>query len=444
MKVALLSNATTSVLEGMLREKAEVWSPPGHGAWMETALAPPDDLVAFAPELFIILLDRRFAAVEADPAEAVAALRRRFPAAAVVLPDLEAMAAEIGEGFYDERMWKLARMPWSLTGLRELSKLAAPVKKVLALDFDGVLWDGVAGSGEVSPRTDFQREVAALVRRGVVLVALSRNNAADAEAALGTAGAALSRGDFAAWRVDWQPKPENLAAVAAELNLGLDSFVFVDDSPAERAEMRAKLPEVCVPPFPPRLDDLFPPLGAVTAEDAARVAGYRAEAERRRFAAGRSLDDYLESLEIHTDIHLVRADEAARVAQLSQRANQFNVLTNRHSEPEARAFADEAGAFTAVMSAGDRFGELGLIAFVRVRGGEIVDWVMSCRAMNRRLEFALEEFVEAEAARRGVRRLAAAWRRTARNEPVRELYDRFGFRLVSETEEERRYERILG
>ena len=131
MKVALLSNATTSVLEGMLREKAEVWSPPGHGAWIETALAPPDDLVAFAPELFIILLDRRFAAVEADPAEAVAALRRRFPAAAVVLPDLEAMAAEIGEGFYDERMWKLARMPWSLTGLRELAKLAAPAKRSL-------------------------------------------------------------------------------------------------------------------------------------------------------------------------------------------------------------------------------------------------------------------------------------------------------------------------
>ena len=444
MKVALLSNATTSVLEGMLREKAEVWSPPGHGAWMETALAPPDDLVAFAPELFIILLDRRFAAVEADPAEAVAALRRRFPAAAVVVPDLEAMAAEIGDAFYDERMWKLARMPWSLTGLRELAKLAAPVKKVLALDFDGVLWNGVAGEGEVLPRTDFQREVAALVRRGVALVALSKNNPADAEAAFARPGSALSLDDFAAVRVDWQPKPENLAAVAAELNLGLDSFVFVDDSPAERAEMRARLPEVCVPPFPPRLDDLFPPLGAVTAEDAARAEGYRAEAERRRFAAGRSLDDYLESLEIHTDIHLMRPDEAARVAQLSQRANQFNVCTNRYSEPEARAFADEADAFTAVMSAGDRFGELGLVAFVRVRGGEIVDWVMSCRAMNRRLEFALEEFVEAEAARRGVRRLAASWRRTARNEPVRELYDRFGFWLVSETEEERRYERILG
>ena len=96
------------------------------------------------------------------------------------------------------------------------------------------------------------------------------------------------------------------------------------------------------------------------------------------------------------------------------------------------------------MHAGDRFGELGLVAFVRVRGGEIVDWVMSCRAMNRRLEFALEEFVEAEARRRGVRRLAASWRRTARNEPVRELFDRFGFTLVSESGDERRYERILG
>ena len=175
MKVALLSNATTSVLEGMLREKAEVWSPSGHGAWMETALAPPADLVAFAPDLVLVLLDRHFADVSADPSAAADALRSGFPSAAVVVPDLEAMAAEIGEGFYDERMRKLARMPWSLTGLRELAKLAAPAKKVLALDFDGVLWDGVAGEGEVLPRTGFQREVAALVRRGVALVALSKN-----------------------------------------------------------------------------------------------------------------------------------------------------------------------------------------------------------------------------------------------------------------------------
>ncbi len=444
MKVAILSNVTTSVLEGILRGEAEVWSPPGHGAWMETALSVPDDLVAFSPERIYILLDRRFAAVSADPAEAVAALARRFPGAAMIVPDLEAMAAEIGDGFYDERMWKLARMPWSLVGLREIAKSIAPLKKVLALDFDGVLWHGAAGEGEVETCVGFQREVAALARRGVVLAALSKNNIADVEAALVKSGSTLSLEDFAAVRVDWQPKPENLAAVAEELNLGLDSFVFVDDSPAERAEMRARLPGVCVPPFPPRLEDYFPSAETATPEDAARAAGYRAEAERRRFAAGRSLDDYLESLEIHTDIHLVRADEAARVAQLSQRANQFNACTNRYSESEAAAFVGEESGFTATMSAGDRFGELGLVAFVRVRGGEIVDWVMSCRAMNRRLEFALEEFVEAEARRRGVARLAASWRRTARNEPVRELYDRFGFRLVSETEEERRYERILG
>ena len=142
--------------------------------------------------------------------------------------------------------------------------------------------------------------------------------------------------------------------------------------------------------------------------------------------------------------HRGRAAEAARVAQLSQRANQFNACTNRYSESEAAAFVGEESGFTATMSAGDRFGELGLVAFVRVRGGEIVDWVMSCRAMNRRLEFALEEFVEAEAKRRGLTRLVAAWRRTARNEPVRELFDRFGFTLVSENRDERRYERILG
>ena len=444
MKVAILSNVTTSVLEGMLRGEAEVWSPPGHGAWMETALSIPDDLVAFSPERICILLDRRFAAVSADPAEAVAALSRKFPDAAVIVPDLAAMAAEIGDGFYDERMWKLARMPWSLRGLREIANSIAPLKKVLALDFDGVLWKGAAGEGEVEPRADFQREVAALARRGVVLVALSKNNLADVEAAFAESGSTLSLDDFAAVRVNWQPKPENLAAVAEELNLGVDAFVFVDDSPAERAEMRAKLPGVCVPPFPPRLEDYFPSVGVVTPEDAARAAGYRAEAERRRFAAGRSLDDYLESLGIHSDIHLIRADETARVAQLSRRANQFNLATNRYSDDEAAAFVDEEGGFTATMSAGDRFGELGLIAFVRVRGDEIVDWVMSCRAMNRKLEFALEEFVEAEAKRRGLKRLFATWRRTARNEPVRELCDRFGFTLISETEDERRYERILG
>ena len=444
MKVAILSNVTTSVLEGILRGEAEVWSPPGHGAWMETALSIPDEMVAFSPERICILLDRRFAAVSADPAAAVAALSRRFPDAAVIVPDLEAMAAEIGDGFYDGRMWKLARMPWSLAGMKEIAKVIAPLKKVLALDFDGVLWKGVAGECEVEPRADFQREVAALARRGVALAALSKNNPADVEAAFAKSGSSLSLDDFAAVRVDWQPKPENLAAVAEELNLGIDSFVFVDDSPAERAEMRAKLPGVCVPPFPPRLEDYFPPAGATTAEDSMRAAGYRAEAERRRFAAGRGLDDYLESLEIHSDIHLIRPDETARVAQLSRRANQFNLSTNRYSDDEASAFVGEDGGFTATMSAGDRFGELGLVAFVRVRGGEIVDWVMSCRAMNRRLEFALEGFVEAEAKRRGLGRLAAAWRRTARNGPVRELCDRFGFTLVSETEDERRYERILG
>ena len=316
-------------------------------------------------------------------------------------------------------------------------------KKVVAVDLDGTLWDGVAGEDgpdAVRPNAALQAKLKELNRRGVLLVALSKNNFEDVR------GLVEAFGDFVAWRIDWRSKAENLVDVAAELNLGVDSFVFVDDNPAERIEMKARLPNVAVADFPPNLDAYFPN-GTITEEDRHKTEEYRAEAKRREWAESvRDIGglDMWKELGAWADVHDMLADEAPRVAQLSQRANQFSVCTNRYGEGEVRGWIGGAGR-TFVACAGDRFGEQGLVVFVRllpVEGGfEIVDWTMSCRVAGR----GLEERVWAEvAARLGACRVSATWRRTAKNAPVADLFERLGFSVVSETEGEKRYEQVLG
>lgn len=457
MRLAVLSNVTVDVLAAMMRGRHEVWTAPGFGAWMETALDPPRSLLSFAPEAFIILLDKSHASFDAaDFDSAALSLKGRFPSVPVIVPDLEDLAEET-ENFYDGRMWTLASMPWSLDGLKavlaETERLLALVRggarKVLALDLDGVLWDGTIGedgADGIVPRTEFQRGVKALKEEGVLLVALSKNNPEDVKSVWSRPGMVLDESDFASSRVNWNPKAAGLIECAEELNLATDAFVFVDDNPGERAEMAARIPDVAVADFPVtarRLRRMWFTDFSATDEDRARTEHFRAESHRRSFSEGLSIDDYLKGLSIRTDIHEMRGDEVSRVAQLSRKTNQFNVTTNRYTESEVRAFASDPSRLVMTMRVSDRFGDLGLVAFVHVAEGEIADWVMSCRAMNRRVEFELERAVEECLAARGITTLRAAWLRTAKNEPVRELFDRFGFRLVSADSSSRRYEKSL-
>ena len=452
MRIALLSNVTVEVLAGMLKGEHAVWTPPGFGAWIETALNPPPDLVEFAPDAILLLVDAQFA--RDDAAERIddvkGALAAAFPDATLVAPDLAALFADLGESAYDERMWTLAKMPWSMDALLELKKLVSPVKKVLALDLDNTLWKGVVGedgAANVVPDAALQRTALALKERGILLVALSKNDPADVEPVWSDPRMVLKKDDFVAFRIDWNEKSRNLADVARELNLGVDSFVFVDDNPGNRAEMRAALPEVAVASLPPDLSLYFPPRAA-TEEDRARTERYRAEAERRELAARLSYDDYLRSLEIRCDIRPLAEADIPRVAQLAQKTNQFNVCTNRWTEAEVRAFASDPSRRIFTLRASDRFGDLGLVAFVHVKvdgdAAEVVDWVMSCRAMNRRIEFALEEEVERRLAAEGVQRLSATYRATAKNAPAAGIFDAFGFKIAKETTECRLYERTIG
>ena len=325
----------------------------------------------------------------------------------------------------------------------------APVKKVVAVDLDNTLWDGVVGEDGtegIKPKVEFQRELKSLKERGVLLVALSKNNFSDVEwffgdenstqSRRGTEGTVLCRDDFVSWKIDWKAKAENLLEVAHELNLGLDAFVFVDDNPAERLGMSARLPEVTVANFPPKLAAYFPPR-ELTDEDRHKTEEYRAEAERKRCLEGMDGVDVWTALGIRLDVHELREDEVARVAQLSQKANQFNVCTNRYTETEVRELGRTGLVVTA--HAGDRFGDQGLVAFVIVKGSVILDWVMSCRVMGRGIEERVEAEVERLAAARGVRELSAEWRDSGKNVPAKDLFERFGFDLVEETAGAKKY-----
>ena len=451
MKIAILSNVTVEVLASMLREEHRVWTPAGFGAWAQTALDPPADLVEFAPDTIAVLLDSRFAAREDPEAleSALSALSSAFPSAAVVAPDVAAILADLGDAAYDERMWSLAKMPWSVNALYELRKLLAPPKKVLALDLDNTLWKGVVsedGVAGVVPDAALQREALELRKRGVLLVALSKNDAADVEPMWDDPRMVLRADDFAAMRIDWGDKSVNLADVARELNLGADSFVFVDDNAANRAEMRAALPEVAVAPFPPDLPSYFP-RRAATAEDLARADMYKAEEKRREAASRMTYDDYIRSLGIVNIVRPVGEGDVARVAQLSQKSNQMNVLTCRRGEDEIRAFAADPTRIVLALRSSDRFGDLGLVAFVHAKvdgeRADVLDWVMSCRAMNRRIEFSLAAELERLLAERGVRTVSARWERTPKNAPSQDLFDRLGFDLEESGPDSRRYLRTI-
>lgn len=465
MRIALLSNVTVEVLAGMLKKEHEIWTPPGFGGWMETALASPGELKAFNPEAMILVLDHSHVKVGVhDIGNAKASLQLNFPNSAVIVPNLDNLAGEV-EGFYDDRLWKIAKMPWSMAGLRairneilqQLSSVSCGYrKKAIAIDFDNTLWSGVVsedGLAAIVHRREFQERIKQLVQRGIVLVGISKNNAEDVENVWEDGRMVLKRDDFSALRINWKDKAFNLREIAKELNLGTDAFVFIDDNPAERMRMKAVLPEVEVPDFPQDEEDIGKfikqissmhfPERQLTDEDLRRTKLYKEESERKEFAIGLSLEEYLKGLQLWVDIHTATQEEFARIAQLSQKSNQFNVLTNRYTLEEVSSIGLDKNHILLSARSGDRFGDQGLIAFVNVRlqdeSAFIDDWVMSCRAMNRRLEFAIEQRVEEIVVASGVKKLYSIWRRTPKNSPVENVYESLGFDVVESAHNQKKY-----
>ena len=312
-------------------------------------------------------------------------------------------------GFFDERMRALASMPYSLDAIdalveeAEFSLLAAP-KKILALDADNTLWKGILsedGRDALKPFSEFQKGVLELRKKGVVLVLLTKN---DPSENFMRADMPIKDGDFAARKINWAPKAGNLIEACRELNLSTDSVVFVDDNPFERAQMKAHLPEVTVAPFP---KDLFRPTRFLrrleqyffsdigkTDEDRLRAADYASRA-KVDVSAFSTVGEYLESLNLEVAPSLARKGDIPRLAQMAGKTNQFNATTIRRDEGDFEKLLADDAKKVFVFRTRDRFAEQGIVCYIvaDLTLKRITDFVMSCRAMGRTLEFFAYEYV---------------------------------------------------
>ncbi len=335
---------------------------------------------------------------------------------------------------------------------------AGQSRKLVVVDLDDTLWGGIVGDqGWQSLRLgghdpvgeafqDFQLALKSLTRRGIALAVVSKNDEAVALEAIDSHPEMLiRRQDLAGWRINWTDKAANIATLAEKLNLGLDAVVFLDDNPAERGRVREALPMVLVPEWPKdpthyadalRQLDCFDQ-AAITAEDRTRGTMYASERTRRDNAAEfSSMEEWLASLGITAHMAPPGDGNIKRLVQLINKTNQMNLRTRRLTEAELRAWLDGGtGRGMVTFTVADRFGELGLTGVLswEVAEGnlEIVDYILSCRAMGRRMEEAMVS-VAVEAARTGGQnRVVARLHPTERNGPCRTFWQQSGFTEIA-------------
>lgn len=394
--------------------------------------------------------------------------------APVTLVDLGALVRLTGLGAaYDTRNDLMYRQPFTHAFCRTLgtllgealSSLSTPAPKVLAVDADNTLWGGILGEdgaagvavGDSFPGNAFhalQQGLAYQVANGALLALVSKNNDTDVdeifEARAGDLG--LARRHFAAMRVDWNSKADNLVSIADELNLGIDSFVFIDDNEVELEEVRQRLPEVSVLKVsdePSEIAELTAGLSAfrfrrVSAEDRERTSMMRAESERRNAtSAARTQEEFLASLGLTVRVFRPSAAHVGRVTQLINKTNQFNLTTIRRTEAEVAALLRSPGHHVLAAEVSDRFGAYGLVAVAVVETGpeawDIETLLMSCRVLRRGVEQGILQCIADDAVAAGAGALRGAYRPTAKNSQVATLYPDLGFAEIGEG----RYEACL-
>ncbi len=397
-----------------------------------------------------------------------AALRPAADAAGVHLLAVDERAARFGlHLWHDPAVWHHAK--------QEIGNAAAPVfgemvgnllaafrgrsRKALVLDLDNTLWGGVIGDdglegieiGQGSASGEsfaaLQTHAKRLAGRGVILAVCSKNDEANALSPFEKhPEMVLRRDDIASFVANWDDKATNLRRIARELNIGLDSLVFLDDNPFERNLVRGELPEVAIPEFPEDDPALVPQMLAdagyfdmlaITADDRKRTAQYQENRERAALAeTATDLPAYLRSLEMRLVWNRFDRVGLARIVQLFNKTNQFNLTTIRTTDAEIAAVIEDPRQFGLQLRLVDKFGDNGIIALVIGRlsagGADVLihSWVMSCRVLGRQVEAATLMLVAQEARRLGAMRLVGEYRPTAKNDMVREHYARLGFSAI--------------
>ncbi len=384
------------------------------------------------------------------------------------LHDLHGLAARIGLLKWHDRFqyyaYKLAMsydvIPEVSLGLAKIIKgLLGKNKKCLVLDLDNTLWGGIIGDdgmehieiGHETPTaeayTAFQEYVLKLKERGVILAVCSKNEEDIAKSGFNHPDSVLHVEDFVSFHANWKPKNINLRIIAEEINIGTDSLVFIDDNPAERQLVRDTMPEVAVPEVDPV--DVFSYIRAIegagffepvtiSEDDRKRNESYRGNIQRRSLEESmQTYDDFLQSLEMEAEIDDFRSVYYDRIAQLTNKSNQFNLTTRRYTRADIEQMANDQHYITLYGRLRDKFGDNGLISVVI---GEKIDdslhirlWLMSCRVLKRGMEQMMLDALAARAAADGCKELIGYYYKTAKNKMVSDLYAVFGFEKIMQS-----------
>ena len=381
-----------------------------------------------------------------------------------LLLDVAGIAETVGlAAWHDPTQWNLAKIPFASEFIplyadnigRVLGAIRGKSRKCLALDLDNTLWGGVIGDdgvegiliGQGDPTAEahlsVQHGALQLRQRGIVLAVSSKNTDEIARTPFQKHPEMLLREEhLAAFQANWSDKATNLSTIANTLALGIDSLVFLDDNPFERNFVRTSLPQVAVPELPENPALYARTLAAAgyfealdfSAEDRARAAFYQENAKRAALQEQvGDLEGYLKSLDMTITFRPFDEQGVARISQLINKSNQFNLTTHRYTESQVRELAGDTAAFTLQVRLTDRFGDNGMISVIiclpKADEWHIDTWLMSCRVLGRQVETAVLREIGINAAKAGIRTLVGEYIPSEKNDMVRGHYEKLGFQL---------------
>ena len=353
----------------------------------------------------------------------------------IYINDISYQAADMGlEKWFDPFSWYMYKYAVSLDAIPMLAFNVANIvksifgrnKKALAVDLDNTLWGGIIGDdgvegisiGNETSRgqiyTAFQQYLKKLQGAGILLNIISKNDKENVETGLRHPSTVLKLDDFISIKANWEPKSENLVHLAEELSLGADSFVFVDDNPAEREIIRQQVPGVGIPELDKAEDYIraidkagYFEMTSFSVDDINRNEMYKENVKRSSFQSGFSdYSEYLRSLEMTAEIRPFTPVYMDRIAQLTNKSNQFNLTTKRCSREEIEKMALDEGFVTLYGRLEDKFGDNGVVTVVAGQkdGGELklILWLMSCRVLKRDMEVAMMDALADRCSIRGI------------------------------------------
>ena len=357
---------------------------------------------------------------------------------------------------FNDKNRYLFQTPWTKEGAKVIAKeidekiklFFTKRKKVLVLDADNTLWGGVVGEDGVDGiKCDenypgilykkFQMQLKEIQNSGIVLTMVSKNNFEDVKEVFEKKEMPLKWDDFLVKKINWIPKSENIKEIAKEINVGLESLLFTDDNPFEIEEVkRIGVDSVLVNEenILSILDDIRLKTITITKEDKEKFNQYKSEQLRANVLKEvSSIDEFIKSLNIEIDYSINNKNHLKRITQLINKTNQFNLTTKRYSESEVEEIMKKDKVFS--FSVKDKFGDMGIVSVVIIKDGEIDTFLMSCRVLGRKIEDKIIDIV----LKNSSLPLKAKYIKTPKNAQVENFYEKYGFKLINQTENTKEY-----